>query len=118
MIDIKEFRDKNNITQVELANYLGVTGGFISQVELGKSKLSKDKIEQLKNNDRGWIVDDKSDDTGTIAPLSESEKLYEIIVELQETIKTQRETIRIQSETISKQSETINIMIASKIERH
>lgn len=115
MIDLKHFRKINKIRQDTLAKYLGVSRSFISLVETGKSNLPDDKIEKLLNNDRGWIVDDNSDDTGTIAPLSESEKLYEIIVELQETIKTQRETIRIQSETISKQSETINIMIASKI---
>ncbi|MCQ2065850.1 MAG: helix-turn-helix domain-containing protein [Bacteroidaceae bacterium] len=58
MFDLKAFRKRNRISQVELANYLGISNGFISQVELGKSKLPDDKLEKLRHNDCGWVIDD------------------------------------------------------------
>lgn len=114
MIDIKAFRKKNKITQVELAEYLGTTHGFISQVERGKSKLSDDKLEMLRNNKLGWIIDDLMDSEVTAAHKSDIERLFDMIKEQQETIKTQQEIIKTQSETIKEQSETINLMAASK----
>lgn len=111
MIDIKAFRKKNKITQVELADFLGTTHGFISQVERGKSKLSDDKLEMLRNNKLGWIIDDILEPEGTTSiPKNGIESLYDIIKEQQETIKTQQAIIRTQSETIKEQSETINMM--------
>lgn len=54
MFDLKQFRRVNGITQAELAKYLEVSEPFISQVESGKNKLPKDKLDRLLNNDRGW----------------------------------------------------------------
>lgn len=114
MIDIKAFRKKNKITQVELAEYLGTTHGFISQVERGKSKLSEDKLEMLRNNKYGWIIDDILESGVAASPKNDLERLYDIIKEQQDTIKTQQEIIKTQSETIKEQSETINMMATSK----
>lgn len=113
MIDIKAFRKRNKITQVELADYLGTTHGFISQVERGKSKLSEDKLEMLRNNKQGWVIDDILE--SEVAPKkNDMECLYDIIKQQQETIKTLQEIIRTQSETIKQQSETINMMGETK----
>lgn len=54
MIDLKEFRKRNNLTQVELAKYLGVLQGFVSQIESGNSKLPEDKLKMLLENPNGW----------------------------------------------------------------
>lgn len=54
MIDLKEFRKRNKITQVELAKYLDVLQGFISQIENGVAKLPDDKLSKLLKNDKGW----------------------------------------------------------------
>lgn len=54
MIDLKEFRKRNKITQVELAKYLDVLQGFISQIENGSAKLPDDKLNKLLGNDKGW----------------------------------------------------------------
>lgn len=54
MIDLREFRRANHLTQDELGEYLGIKKSFISKVENGKEKLPDDKFQKLINNDRGW----------------------------------------------------------------
>ena len=54
MIDLREFRRANHLTQDELGEYLGIKKSFISKVENGKEKLPDDKFQKLVNNDRGW----------------------------------------------------------------
>ena len=54
MIDIKEFRKRNALTQEQLAQYWGVKTSFISFLENGRSKLPKEKLTKLLNNPNGW----------------------------------------------------------------
>lgn len=56
VIDIKAFRELNNLTQKELADYLGIDKGFISAIEHGKSKFPKAKLTLLLNNLHNWDV--------------------------------------------------------------
>lgn len=56
MIELKQFRDLNNLKQGELANYLNVTSSFISRVENGFNSLPKDKLTLLIENNQGWDV--------------------------------------------------------------
>ena len=114
MIDLKQFRKKNKITQLELAEYLGVTNGFISFIENGRSVLSDDKLEKLRNNDRGWTVDELEENA---KPLSETERLNEETERLNEMVNELMKTIKSQQETIRTQSETINMLVSSKEER-
>ena len=46
-IDLEEFIIKNNLTQQELADILGVSQPYINNVVKGKSKLSSKKILEL-----------------------------------------------------------------------
>lgn len=48
------FRYKNNLTQKEVAEYLGIHKVFISRVETGDSALSEKRLAMLIDNDRGW----------------------------------------------------------------
>jgi len=57
-LNLRLFRKANGITQDAVAEYLGVTKGFISQVENGKSTLPEEKIVKLLQNDRGWSFED------------------------------------------------------------
>lgn len=54
MIDLKAFRKANSITQVDLAEYLGVGQGFISQIEKGDRPFPKENISKLLANPHGW----------------------------------------------------------------
>lgn len=54
MIDIKGFRKKNELTQDQLGEYLGVKKSFISMMESGKANVPKEKLTKLLNNSNGW----------------------------------------------------------------
>lgn len=56
MIDLKEFRKCNGLSQKDVAEFLGVSRSFIGQVEAGFSKLPSDKIDKLLANNHGWDV--------------------------------------------------------------
>ena len=61
MIDIKRFRRENKISQVALAEYLGVLQGFISQMESGARPIPAGIEERIRANDRGWIISEGAD---------------------------------------------------------
>lgn len=52
-IDLKAFRKANNISQVELAEYLGVGQSFISQMEKGTRPIPQEYISKLSAN-QNW----------------------------------------------------------------
>lgn len=60
MIDLKRFRKENNLKQTELAEFFGVSFGFISQIERGERKLSEAYENMLQNNGRGWVIPDSA----------------------------------------------------------
>ncbi len=53
-IDIKAFRTANNISQKQLAEYLKVTQGLVSQWESGKTQIPLSTVEMIMGNDKGW----------------------------------------------------------------
>lgn len=58
LVDLTAFRQRNGILQKDVADYLGVSRGYVSMVEKGSSKLSRDNIDKLYNNPYHWNVDD------------------------------------------------------------
>ena len=56
MFDLKGFRKTNKISQVELAEYLGVGQGFISQMEKGDRPIPDHILETIVNNPN-WSAD-------------------------------------------------------------
>lgn len=48
MFDLKLFRKENRLTQMQLAEYLGVTQAFISQVEKGNRPVPNEYIIKIK----------------------------------------------------------------------
>lgn len=56
MVDLKAFRKANHLTQIDLADYLGVGQGFISQIEKGDRPLPKESISKILANGFGWNV--------------------------------------------------------------
>ncbi len=51
-IDLKAFRKANNISQVELAEYLGVGQSFISQMEKGIRPIPQEYISIISANQK------------------------------------------------------------------
>ena len=49
-IDIKEFRRRNKIKQVQLAEFLGISQSFLSQVESGGRTLPMDHLDKILSN--------------------------------------------------------------------
>ena len=64
--DIKAFRKANNLTQKELADYLGIDKGFVSAIEHEKSKFPKAKLSLLLNNPHNWDVSMLQEETAPI----------------------------------------------------
>lgn len=54
MVNLREFRKANNLTQDELGSYLAMQKSYVSKIENGKEKLPEKKLKQLLNNSRGW----------------------------------------------------------------
>lgn len=53
---IRSFRKANNLSQEELASFLNVNQGYISQVEK-KCAEPKELMARLLSNDKGWCID-------------------------------------------------------------
>lgn len=63
-MELKLFRKANNLKQEELAEELGVSRSFISQVEAGHSKMPKSLWDKILHNTCGWetqmLVEDET----------------------------------------------------------
>lgn len=53
-IRLFEFRRENNILQKDLANYLGISRGYISVIETQKSPIPWETLEKIFNNPYHW----------------------------------------------------------------
>ncbi|MBR2006347.1 MAG: helix-turn-helix domain-containing protein [Alistipes sp.] len=101
-IDLEEFIIKNNLTQQELADILGVSQPYINNVVKGKSKLSSKKILELLQAgkyDTSMIKEVKknqnlADDTVTMR------EVFNSIQQLVDTINSQQRTIESQQEEL------------------
>lgn len=54
MLGLRSFILFNNISQVELAQLLGVSKGQMSKLVSGTAKLQAEQLEAILSNDKGW----------------------------------------------------------------
>lgn len=54
MTDFELFRSRNKLPKKFLANYLGVSSAFITQLVQGLRGLPEDKLKLIKANTKGW----------------------------------------------------------------
>lgn len=54
MTDIETFLKRNNLKQVDLARFLGITEGSVSKMAKGATRPSKENLRKILSNDRGW----------------------------------------------------------------
>ena len=93
-LDVKQLRSDLGITQLELSKKLNTPQGYLSQVENGKRKPSKELIEKLKSLlgkrkklDKYWVtqqpkkpvVNQLNSDTYSTQQLSAIEKLVSLL---------------------------------------
>lgn len=65
MADFKEFRKVNGLKQEEIADFLGVSKAFLSQVENSKRALPPAQLSKLLDNPYNWdtrmlLIDDQT----------------------------------------------------------
>lgn len=56
MNDFQRFIEVNGLLKKDLAEYLGVSGAFITQICSGKRTLPESKLALIKANNKGWDV--------------------------------------------------------------
>ena len=93
-LDVKQLRTDLGITQLELSKKLDTPQGYLSQVENGKRKPSKELIDKLKSLlgkrkkiDKYWVakqpkkavVNQLNSDTNSTQQLSAIEKLISLL---------------------------------------
>lgn len=93
-LDVKQLRSDLGITQLELSKKLNTPQGYLSQVENGKRKPSKELIEKLKSLlgkrkkiDKYWVakqpqkqvINQLKSDTNSAQQLSAIEKLISLL---------------------------------------
>lgn len=101
MIDIKLFRKDNNLSQIELAEILGCTQGFISSLERGKRPIPESIITKLlsfhKYNTRHLLCDDhkatKDQQTYSDQDVTMKREVFDVLKNLSETVLSQQRTI-------------------------
>lgn len=89
MANIKAFRKANDLTQDELATYLGTGKSFISLVENGRCALPDAKFSLILNNSQGWDVSMFSLENDDTIPCESSTDKNSIPAEIVEEIKAE-----------------------------
>lgn len=54
LVNMRAFREMNELSQKEVAEFLEVSIAFVSAVERGQAKLPAEKLVKLLENDRDW----------------------------------------------------------------
>lgn len=54
--EFKVFLFKNQLKQTYIADYVGVTTSFVSQVASGARSMPNEMLAKIINNDQGWDV--------------------------------------------------------------
>ena len=96
-IDLEEFIIKNNLTQQELADILGVKQSHISNVVRGKSKLSSKRILELLQAgkyDTSMIKEVKKNQNLADDTITMSREVFDLIRSQQRTIESQQEELK------------------------
>ena len=113
-LDVKQLRSDLGITQLELSKKLNTPQGYLSQVENGKRKPSKELIEKLKSLigkrkkiDKYWVakqpqkpVDNQlNSDTSSAQQLSAIEKLISLLDKSQARV----EALEVENQKLKKE---------------
>jgi len=95
MFDLKLFRTTNKLTQVQLAEYFGVTQAYVSQIERGLLDLPTEYISKIKADNLYRIPNDEKKENSDVSKSNNSlEILAKAIETLSESEKTNTKNIQ------------------------
>jgi len=72
MSKILNFLADNNLRQVDISNYLGISKASVSSWVAGRTKPDPVNLHKLVNNNMGWDVSALTDGTTNIPPLADT----------------------------------------------
>ncbi|WP_418980772.1 helix-turn-helix domain-containing protein [Alistipes shahii] len=113
-IDLKIFRRANKMTQQELADYLGVGQGFISQMEKNGRRVPEKYISKIlsdKSKDSSMVQIIDSDNSNNEVTMSR--EVFDKMSQLIDTVCSQQGTIADQQKLITEQQQTIGRLSTS-----
>lgn len=125
-LDVKQLRTDLGITQLELSKKLDTPQGYLSQVENGKRKPSKELIEKFKSLlgkrkkiDKYWvtkqpqkpIVNQLNSDTNSAQQLSAIEKLISLLDRSQARV----EALELENQQLKAEIANLNSQIKNNL---
>ena len=103
VIDLEKFLEKNNFTQKEFADLIGVNKNFISSIVKGKEKFPQKRIKALLDADiydTSMIKEVKKNSNLADDAVTMSREVFNSIQQLVDTINSQQRTIESQQEEL------------------
>lgn len=103
VIDLEKFLEKNNFTQKQFADLIGVNKNFISSIVKGKNKFPQKRIKALLDAgiyDVSMIKEVKKNPNLADDAVTMSREVFNSIQQLVDTINSQQRTIESQQEMI------------------
>lgn len=125
-LDVKQLRIDLGITQLELSKKLNTPQGYLSQVENGKRKPSKELIEKLKSLlgkrkkiDKYWVdkqpqkpvVNQLNSDANSAQQLSAIEKLISLLDKSQARV----EALELENQQLKAEIANLNSQIKNNL---
>ena len=113
VIDLEKFLEKNNFTQKEFADLIGVNKNFISSIVKGKEKFPQKRIKALLDAgiyDTSMIKEVKKDQNLADDSVTMSREVFELICSQQRTIESQQEELKTyRGGTVQKGEPAVNV---------
>lgn len=97
VIDLEKFLEKNNFTQKEFADLIGVNKNFISSIVKGKEKFPQKRIKALLDAgiyDTSMIKEVKKNPNMANDTVTMSREVFELICSQQRTIESQQAELK------------------------
>lgn len=119
-VDIREFRKANGMTQKALADYLGITQAFVSNMEAGRDTIPDKYIRKILNDpnvDSSMFAQDEK--TGNVQNSNKDDvkvprEVFDKISQLIDANCSQRVDISNLIETVKSQQQTIDRLTAAE----
>lgn len=117
IIDIKEFRKANKMTQQALADYLSITQAFVSNMEAGRDTVPQKYIRKIMddpNVDSSMVKEVQREGEGRkIDEVAMPREVFDKMAQLIDTVCSQQGTIADQQKLITEQQQAIGRLSTS-----